>query len=399
MTSKPCRGIEAGRRTGWMAACIAALLLSACGGSNGGSAAATVQTSNNTPSTGTYQAMPGGVDWSQTPPPVFAGEPAFDVAQKTLDKNLLCTGFAHTDKPPILLVHGTFTHGVEQYDWSYVPLLNKLGYDVCVVTYPDRGLGDQQVSAEYVVNAVHRIYQKTGRKIAMIGHSQGATMPRWAIKWWPSLQHEISVFVMQAGPNHGTTALGVGSLGALKLPLPASFFQFAPTSNFVKTLNAGNEAPGPIAYTNLYSITDELVEPSAPVPTAALDWAPNNPPSYSSASNVSNINLQKVCPLHIVDHVTIGTTDPLAFALTMDAITHDAPANFQRAGGNKLCQQTFIPLPNLGPLLKPSVGAAALFAILKGEATSGLPTNLHLVGSEPPIKAYAKGAIPTSPQS
>ncbi|HEU0197272.1 MAG TPA: alpha/beta fold hydrolase [Nevskiaceae bacterium] len=367
----------------------AALLLAGCSGSDlSNSAPAPAVTSSDA-------AMPAGTnpDWGANPPPVFAGDPAFDVAQAKLDKNLLCTGFSHVDKSPILLVHGTFTQGPEQYDWSYVPLLDELGYDVCVVTYPDRGLGDQQVSAEYVANAMHRIYQKTGRKIAMIGHSQGATMPRWAIKFWPSLQREISVFVEQAGPNHGLKLLGILPPGDAPLE-PAGFYQFDPSSNFVKALNAGNEAPGPIQYTTLYSYTDELIQPALPVPTAAIDWAPNNPPTHSSAANVTNINLQQVCPGHIVDHVTIGTTDPLAFALTMDAITHDSPANFQRAGGSKLCLQTAIPLPNLGPLLKPSTGAAALVAILKGEAAYGLPSGLDLVTEEPPLKAYAQGALP-----
>ncbi len=324
------------------------------------------------------QTVPGSVDWGQ-PPPQFAGDPAFDVSQTTLDNNILCTGFAHPDKPPILLVHGTFTTGPEQYDWTYVPLLDQLGYDVCVVTYPDRGLGDQQVSAEYVVNAVHRIYQKTGRKIEMIGHSQGATMPRWAIKWWPSLQSEISDFVMEAGPNHGTTILGVVPSGALPLE-PAAFYQFAPDSKFVAVLNKGDETPGDIAYTSLYSTTDELVEPSAPVPTAALDWQQNNP-------QVTNINLQDVCPGHIVDHVTIGTTDPLAFALAIDAITHAGPANFERAGGMTLCS---LPLLDISGLAQPGTGAAVLLGILQGEASYGLPTGLDLSAGEPPLKPYTQ---------
>ena len=78
----------------------------------------------------------------------FPNEPALDVDQATLDAALHCTDFTHPDKPAVLLVHGTFTTGQEQYEWNYIPLLAAQGFDVCAVTYPDRGFGDQQVSAE-----------------------------------------------------------------------------------------------------------------------------------------------------------------------------------------------------------------------------------------------------------
>src|SRR3546814_13483856 len=82
---------------------------------------------------------------------------------------------------------------------------------------------------------------------------------------------------------------------------------------------------------------DELVEPAAPVPTAALDFQQDNP-------QVANILLQDVCPGRFVDHVTIGLTDRLAFELAVDAITHPGPANVDRvrdaAGGpTALCDR------------------------------------------------------------
>ncbi|MGB1581108.1 MAG: esterase/lipase family protein, partial [Nevskiales bacterium] len=83
-------------------------------------------------------------------------EPAFETEQSVLDNAIICSGFENTDKPPVLLVHGTFTAGWEQYDWSYGPVMETMGFDVCTVTYPDRGFGDLQVSAEYVANAIHR---------------------------------------------------------------------------------------------------------------------------------------------------------------------------------------------------------------------------------------------------
>src|SRR3546814_360845 len=148
-----------------------------------------------------------------------------------------------------------------------------------------------QVSAEYVVNALRRIRADSGRKVAMIGHSQGVTVPRWALKWWPSARDAVDDFVMEAGPNHGTTAVGslpalVPQLTAGMVDLPEVFYQFSPDSNFVAALNADDETPGDISYTSLYSgFYDELVEPAAPVPTAALDFQKDNP-------QVANILLQ-----------------------------------------------------------------------------------------------------------
>lgn len=320
----------------------------------------------------------------------FPTEPPLETDQAKLDAALHCTGFTHPDKPAVLLVHGTFTNGREQYEWSYIPLLDARGYDVCVVTYPDRGLGDQQISAEYVVNALRRMRAQSGRKVAMVGHSQGASMPRWALKWWPSARNAVDDFVLQAGPNHGTVIADppalLSSLGLPlppmapggPMPLPEAFRQFSPNSLFTQAVNRGDETPGDVDYTSLYGLTDELVQPAMPVPTAALEYGLSNP-------HVTNILLQDVCPQEIVDHVTIGTTDPLSFGLMLDAISHPGPADFQRAGGTALCTN----VPIIADPALASAGAQALMTILQNDAANGLP-DTHLSTAEPPLKPYAQ---------
>ena len=318
----------------------------------------------------------------------YPEEPALHADQATLDAALHCTPYAHPDLPPVLLVHGTFTAGFEQYDWSYLPLLADRGFDVCIVTYPDRGLGDQQLSAEYVVNALRRMRAQSGREVALVGHSQGASMPRWAVKWWPSARAALAHFIMLAGPNHGTTATAgltdaLGKVpGLAQLPvglLPQSFYQFDPNSNFVKAMNQGDETPGDIAYTSIYSgFYDELVEPARPVPTAGLDWGQSNP-------RVANILLQDVCPGRFVDHVTIGLTDRLAFELVLDALTHSGPADVTRAGGSALCG-----LLNIVPsqIVAPQA-VSGIIQALEQEPANGLP-DPHLASSEPPLMPYAR---------
>lgn len=308
----------------------------------------------------------------------LAGDPPLETDQATLDAALVCTPFTHPDKPPVLLVHGTFTTGYEQYDWTYLPLLDERGFDVCAVTYPDRGLGDQQISAEYVVNALRSIYAQTGRKVAMIGHSQGAGMPRWSLRWWASAREATEDFVLQAPPSHGTTVAdpsGTGS-GLPVLGQPAGTWQFQPGSMFIAAVNSADETPGDVSYTSIYTTFDELVQPVTPVPTAALDWGLENP-------LVSNLHLQTLCPNRLVDHVTIGTTDRLSFELALDAISHPGPANFERAGGTVLCGLAGI----VPEQIVPSSAITAMLAILPKE--SGFPA-LHLTTEEPPLKPYAQ---------
>ncbi|MGB0220169.1 esterase/lipase family protein [Sinimarinibacterium flocculans] len=312
----------------------------------------------------------------------IAAEPRLETEPALLDAALECTPFEHPDKPPVLLVHGTVTHGQEQYNWTYKPLLIERGFDVCTVTYPDRGFGDQQIAAEYVVHALRRIRSESGRKVAMIGHSQGASMPRWAIKWWPSARDAVEDFVLLAGPNHGTTVAATdnpltGSGGAV-LGLPAAFYQFAPESQFVAAVNAGDETPGDIDYTNIYTLFDELVQPAQPVPTAALDYGQDNP-------KVTNLLLQDLCPLLVVDHLTIGLTDRATFELAIDAITHPGPADVERAGGAALCNA----LPLVPGVVLPPTFLLELLALLPVEIETGLP-ELHLVSEEPPLKPYAQ---------
>lgn len=319
----------------------------------------------------------------------FNNEPALETAQDKLDAAIHCTDFTHPDKPAVLLVHGTFTAGQEQYEWNYIPLLSARGYDVCTVTYPDRGLGDQQISAEYVVNALRRLRAKTGRKLAMVGHSQGVSVPRWAIKWWASARNSVDDFILLAGPNHGTViadpslilaglGLPVPPLGTDIPLLPEAFRQFPPYSQFTQATNRDDETPGSIDYTAVYTLTDELVEPVIPVPTASLEFGQNNP-------HVTNLLIQDLCPLQIVDHVTIGTTDAVAFAMVLDAITHSGPANPQRAGGAALCTN----IPIIADPVLATAGVPALLAILASDAAAGVP-DLHLSSSEPPLKSYAQ---------
>ncbi len=297
-------------------------------------------------------------------------DPEYSVPVADLDAALDCDVFTHPDKEPVLLVHGTFTSGHEQWDWNYGILLRETGHDVCIVTYPDRGLGDMQISAEYVAYALRTIHQRSGSKVDMVGHSQGALMPRWAVKWWPSARAALDDFVLLAGPNHGVALTGGGSLPG---GMPAVFWQFSPTSNFIRTLNAGDETPGSIDYTQIYSDQDELVRPVDP-PTAALDLGVEGP-------NVVNILIQDLCPLRLVDHLSIGTTDVLTQRLVLDAIDRAGPTDAVRADIDEiLCN---LPDQYVVPETFSNL-AAQVHRSLDGE----FPESAN-VSEEPPLRDYA----------
>lgn len=286
-----------------------------------------------------------------------ATEPAYDVPEATLAAALSCPagGFTHPEHEPVLLVHGTFVTPQENWGGNYALVLPKLGYDVCTVTLPYRAMGDIQVAAEYVVYAVKDIYGATGQKVNILGHSQGPEEPRWAIKWWPSLQTEVDHLVMMAAPNHGTV-LGDGSFGC------AACYQMKPGSNFLNALNSGDETPGPISYVSLYSSTDELVEPAS---TAVVEGG-------------DNILMQDVCPGRVVEHAEFAT-DAAAYALVIDAFTHPGEgADPARIDKGVCLQGAFAGVD----------GSKDVDNYAAGWPSSGQT----FVTTEPPLKCYADGA-------
>lgn len=312
-------------------------------------------------------------------------DPPWSVDEASLAEGLDCPdSFAHPEREPVLLVHGTVTSGREQFGWNFGLLLPERGFDVCLVTYPDRGSGDQQESAEYVAHAIRTIHERTGSKVDVMGHSQGGVLPRWAITFWPSVRAAVDDAVLVAPPSHGTAV--AGSATPFVLARPASTWQFATDSEFVRALNAGDETPGDVDWTVLYSDFDQLVQPVTPVPTSALDWGREGP-------NVRNVRIQDVCPGRLVDHLTIGTTDRLSQELVLDAFANDGPADPARLGPQ-------------GPLciLPDQYTNPAQLQVLAEQfeaSFAGGFSDLNLTDAEPPLKPYAAARLagPSGPSA
>jgi triacylglycerol esterase/lipase EstA (alpha/beta hydrolase family) len=191
-------------------------------------------------------------------PPDQPGPP-LSVPQAELDAALSCTdGIAGSSSTPVLLVHGTAENPNAEFSWNWEPALNKLGIPWCTVALPDNGMDDVQTAAEYVVNAVRTMYQRAGRKIAIVGHSQGGMLPRWALRFWPGTRSMVDDLVGLAPSNHGT----LSAIPFCLVACPASFHQQKAGSQFIQALNSYQETFPGISYTVVYTHTDEVVTPN-----------------------------------------------------------------------------------------------------------------------------------------
>jgi hypothetical protein len=252
---------------------------------------------------------------SLTPASAAAASPPLTVSTAKLKAALHCHGsLAGTKTQPIMLVTGTGASGEEAYAIGK-GAFDAYGHPVCDVDFPNHTTADIQVSVQYLVYGIREEARRSGRRVAVIGISQGGLLPRVALTYWPDLRTKVTDVIAAAGTQHGTTA---GSGCTRARPCTPAGWQQRAGSKFLRALNAQpDETPGPTAWTTLRSATDEVVRPqSGAHPTSALAGA-------------TNISIQSVCPGRKVTH--IGTAlDSVTFAAFEDALAHDGPAKVAR---------------------------------------------------------------------
>ncbi|MGI8493532.1 MAG: hypothetical protein ACR2NJ_12415 [Acidimicrobiales bacterium] len=205
--------------------------------------------------------------------------------------------------------------------------------------------------------------QRSAKDVAVVTHSQGGMEARWAIRWWPSARSHVADLLMLASPNHGIVTADLCAASGNCWP---AVWQMASGSRFLRALDAV-EDPSGVAITNIYSLTDELVEPAS---TVAL-----------SGPNVSNAAIQQFCK-RVVNHAGL-LDDSVAWALVVDALGHPGPAVPGRVPAS-VCAQLFAPGLGGAEVL---AGNAALYA---DAVTKGFAGTLG-VRSEPALRAYATG--------
>lgn len=218
---------------------------------------------------------------------------------------------------PVILVHGTFGDGrslLDRLSWR----LRRAGYCVFALDYGYRATGPIEDSARQLATYVDRVLDATSaEKVSLVGHSQGGMMPRHYIKFLGGAG-KVDDLVGLAPSNHGT------SNPLLLFPgldwWCRACLQQKTGSAFLRRLNEGDEAPGPVSYTNIVTRYDEVVLP------------------YTSGylrggNNVTNIKLQSKCRFDLAGHLLI-TMDGPAIRVVLNALGRQGPA---RAGYRPSC--------------------------------------------------------------
>ena len=293
--------------------------------------------------------------------------PALSVAQDQLDASLECNGNPAAGPTPVLLVPGTGSNPPHNFGWNWEPALDQLGIPWCAVTLPGNALGDIQESAEYVVNAIRTLYSRAGRRISIIGHSQGGMIPRWPLRFWPDTRAMVDDQIGFAPSNHGTT----GAELLCSVSCAAADWQQSDQSEFIKAVNSYQETFPGISYTEIYSHTDEIVTPNADdTGSSSL---------HGGGGEITNVAVQDVCPLDVSEHLAVGTQDNTAYALAIDALSHPGPANPASIPAS-VCANPL--MPGINPVTYPTDLASSVLDLATNTASA------PQVPEEPPLRCY-----------
>jgi triacylglycerol lipase len=159
---------------------------------------------------------------------------------------------AIAERHPVL-----FVHGLSSFAANWTPMINSFvaqGYDrsqLRAFSYDWRQSNTviaQQISAE-----VDALLQRTGaKKVDIVAHSMGGLSARWYLKFLGGTA-KVDRFVSIGTPHHGA------KLAVLCTIFFTSCGEMRPDSGFLTQLNAGDETPGDVRYTTLWSTCDEAV--------------------------------------------------------------------------------------------------------------------------------------------
>lgn len=215
---------------------------------------------------------------------------------------------------PVILIHGLLANRNDNWQ-TYGPLLANHGYCVFALTYgaldgdPDGflgGLASMETGAAALDVFVDQVRQSTGAaKVALVGHSEGATMPYWYLKHGGAAK--VSKMIGLASAVHGAgvpipSGIDTGSAGR------SAPGQMLPNAEFMRQLHDGGITVPGVAYTQIVTRYDEVV----PYTSGLID-----------EPGVTNYVLQDLCPDNFADHLSINS-DPVTSRLVLNALD---PAN------------------------------------------------------------------------
>lgn len=296
--------------------------------------------------------------------------PSLSVSNDILSKSFSC--FNHGTNVgigPILLIPGTGVEkGFDQYGYGWTKELNEMNVSYCLVDPPDYGLGDIQMSSEYIVYSIRQMNKYfNGKRIKIIAHSQGSASARWALRFWPDIRLKVQHLIGLAPANHAMNVNGNECRSEMGC-IPARW-QFLSHSQMMCALNSYEETfHEQIFYTQILTRYDEAIRP--------ID--------SSELQHGSNIYIQDICPNNSVTHLGLGIYDSIAYLIAMDALINNQSANLERiqresCPNESCCQQIY--LKSFNQSLLPSL-FNEVFAL------NSFIENYPRVKEEPPLKCY-----------
>ncbi|KAG9825606.1 alpha/beta-hydrolase, partial [Aureobasidium melanogenum] len=312
--------------------------------------------------------------------PRKGNDPKYSVTESSLRSAIyIPPSFQGGKVQPVILMPGTGATGYFTYIGNYIPLLTGSSYaDPVWLNIPGYLLNDAQTNAEYAAYAINYIASITGKKVSIVGWSQGNIDIQWAFKYFTSTQKSTRNHIAISPDYAGT--VNANLICPEGLPCDPSVFQqeYKGTSNFIDQmrLNGGDSAYVPT--TTVYSgLFDEIVEPQQGTGASAY---------LNDARNVGVTNnyLQGICPGlpggSFYTHEGV-LYNPIAFGLVKDALINGGAGQTSRLDVNTLCNMYLAEGLNVSDLLltENAILVAALSLILYEPKVS----------AEPSIKAYA----------
>jgi hypothetical protein len=213
-------------------------------------------------------------------------------------------------------------------------------------------------------------------KIGVISWSQGSLDTQWALQYWPSTHRVVDDFIPISGDFNGSV-LTLPCPGFPTITCTPAIIQQAATLSFIAAIRTNGGDSAYVPTTSVYSGIDEVVEPQ--MGTGASAYIKDE-----RKVGVSNTQLQLACPGQIAGSFYTHEgmlVNPLAWALAVDALTHDGPGDLSRIDLDTVCGQFLPP----GLTLEDFLGTEATLVL----AAVNIIEYGYIGEDEPPIKAYA----------
>ncbi|MPY77775.1 MAG: alpha/beta fold hydrolase [Actinophytocola sp.] len=159
---------------------------------------------------------------------------------------------AAADRNPVVFVHGWSSSSAT---WNeMVADFKAAGYAASeLYAWDYNSSQSNKTTANEFANYVDQVRAATGAaQVDVVTHSMGGLNTRWYVKFLGGSSY-VDDWVSLAGPNHGTnTAYGCWT---------TSCYDMRPGSNFLSTLNSGDETPGAVDYGTWWSSCDSVINP------------------------------------------------------------------------------------------------------------------------------------------